>query len=185
MLKTHRGLTMIEMVIGIAILSILVAMAVPNFTRWIENMKIRTTAEAVLSGLQLARAEALKGNSSVNFELTSTFGACGLNGAPQHWIVSRGSVCSDAAANVVQTFNGNPTGEKTTIDTSVNNFVFNGLGRLTSPAASTNIDVSGSAGAGGCVSRGGQARCLRIMVNSGGSVRMCDPALPSTDPQAC
>jgi type IV fimbrial biogenesis protein FimT len=180
LMKRARGVTMIEMVIGIAILAILTAMAAPNFTRWIENMKIRTTAESVLSGLQRARAEALKGNSSVNFLLTGTAGACVPSTSGPHWIVSSGYACNASA--IVQVYNGKPD-DKAGIVAGQSFFVFAGLGRLVTPAA--NIDVHGAEGEDGCLAKNGRARCLRIEVGAEGGIRMCDPALPTTKVQAC
>ena len=182
MLKT-RGLTLIEMIIGIAILSVLMALAIPNFSAWIENMKIRGTAETLLSGLQLARAEALKDNETVSFSLNDAPETCDEgNDAPRHWIVNRGITCSMDAASLVSVFNGKPTGDKTLIDTTSTHFVFNGLGRQTKPGSNAHIDIKGS---GKCVSDGGTARCLRIAISTGGGIRLCDPALPTTDAQAC
>ena len=182
MLKT-RGLTLIEMIIGIAILSVLMALAIPNFSAWIENMKIRGTAETLLSGLQLARAEALKGNAAVSFSLHDVAESCDTGNEPlRHWVVNRGIACSMDAASLVSVFNGKPTGDKTLIDTTSTHFVFNGLGRQIAPGSNTSIDIKGGSS---CASDGGTARCLRIAISTGGGIRLCDPALPTTDAQAC
>ncbi len=39
-------------------------------------------------------------------------------------------------------------------------------------------------GVGACVTTG-PVRCLRVVVRTGGQIRMCDPALPNTDSQSC
>ena len=61
-----------ELLIGIAIIGILLALAAPNFAVWIQNSKIRTAAESIQNGLQLARAEAVRRNAQVRFQLTTT-----------------------------------------------------------------------------------------------------------------
>lgn len=193
MLKLQRGVTLIELMIGITIVALLMMLGAPTFADWIRNMRIRTATESLLSGLQLARAEALKGNSVMRFQLvTSLDNACALSANGPHWIVSRddaagqcNQVPSDTVApRIVQTHDGTQAGGgQTRIAAGQNLFTFNGLGRLTSPAAS--ILVSDPGGAGNCVSAGGTVRCLRIDLTSGGGIRMCDPALSAPDTQAC
>lgn len=193
MLKLQHGVSLIEIVIGITILALLISLGAPNFADWIRNMRIRTAAESVLSGLQLARSEALKGNSIVRFQFTDTFDdACKLSVNGPHWIVSRGDATgkcnqtpSDTVApRIVQFHDGSQGGgNQTKINSDQKLFTFNGLGRLTSTPG--NILVSGLGGVNNCASQGGTTRCLRIELNSGGGIRLCDPALPNTDSQAC
>jgi type IV fimbrial biogenesis protein FimT len=214
MLKFSRGMTLIEMLIGVAIVAILMTMAVPGFSGWIKNQGIRTASESILTGLQLARAEALKKNTHMHFQLTSTLdNSCVLSASGPHWVVSRDAaaglcgaapVVSDFVAGeeeeeeedptlvpapaprIFQTYDGTQSGgSRTQIDAGANLFTFNGLGRLTSPTANTAIDVYSAEGEDDCVAKGGKARCLRIEVSRGGGIRMCDPALPATDTQAC
>ena len=68
---------------------------------------------------------------------------------------------------------------------------FNGLGRTvqppTAPAALTQINIT-NPNNGACKTSAGNEpmRCLRITVNTGGTVRMCDPAVDdATDPRKC
>jgi type IV fimbrial biogenesis protein FimT len=51
-------MSLIELVVSLVIIGSLLALAAPNYTAWIQNTKIRTTAEAMLNGLQMARTEA-------------------------------------------------------------------------------------------------------------------------------
>ena len=192
-LKPARGFTLVEMMIGLALLAILITMAAPSFSLWIRNMGIRATAESLLSGLQLARAEALKRNAATRFQLMSTLdGGCTLSANGPHWVVSHDDavgLCGAAPSDtdeprIVRRYDASQAGgRQTRISAGQSLFTFNGLGRLTSPSA--NILVSGSEGQGACASEGGGARCLRIEVSAGGDVRLCDPALPNTDPQGC
>jgi type IV fimbrial biogenesis protein FimT len=196
MLKISRGFTLVEMMIGVALLAILMSLAVPNFSMWIKNLGIRTAAESIQSGLTLARNEALKRNTTLRFQLTTSVdencalydGSTGPNWA---WVVSRddaASLCGVAASEtvaprIVQAYDGTQSGgDKVRVDTDESLFTFNGLGRLTSSPA--NILVTGAEGKERCASESGKARCLRVEVTRGG-IRMCDPALPGTDTQAC
>lgn len=193
MLMRQHGVTLIEMMVGLVIIALLAMLAAPSVANWIRDMKIRTAAESISSGLQLARTEALRRNTLLRFQLVDTLGSdCALNTGGPHWIVSRDDVegkCEVApsetdAPRAVQAHNGNTEGGGQTLVSSTETlFTFNGLGRLTSTAGS--IDITGPGGENDCAHKSGQTRCLRIDIASGGSVRMCDPALPATDTQGC
>ncbi|MDR2164441.1 MAG: GspH/FimT family pseudopilin [Zoogloeaceae bacterium] len=216
-LKSSRGLTLVELLVGLAITAILLTLAVPNFSLWIRNIGIRNATSSILSGLQLARAEALKRNTQMRFQLTDSLDAgCSLDATGPFWVVSRDNVAGacdgtvhgpqmkteDAAPRIVQVYEGSAMGkgsecesdrkscERARIDADSSLFAFNGLGRLIAvdggvPAGDAVINVYGADGESDCASGGGKARCLRIVVSPGGGTRMCDPALPTTDTQAC
>ena len=67
--SAQRGFTLIEMMIGLAILAITIMLGVPSYTAWIMNTQIRNAAESVLNGMQLARNEAVRRNASVQLAL--------------------------------------------------------------------------------------------------------------------
>lgn len=191
MLKTKSGFGLIELIIAMAIFFILLSIAAPNFSGWILNAKIRTKAESVLSGLQLARAEAVRRNSVVRFQLTTTSDdSCALDTAGPNWIVSLdvatgkcGTVASETTdPRIIQLgSSAEGSGGSTVLSSGQSSFVFDGMGRLTSPPSAVNIQNS----LGLCIDAGGAARCLRVDVTSGGQIRMCDPALPNTTTQGC
>jgi len=58
--RRQQGVTLIELMVGIAILATLLAMGIPAFTGWIQDTQVRTAAESILNGLQTARAEAVR-----------------------------------------------------------------------------------------------------------------------------
>ena len=60
----QRGLTLIELMIGVVITGILLAMGVPSFASWLQSSQIRTAAGSILDGLQLAHAEAIRRNTT-------------------------------------------------------------------------------------------------------------------------
>lgn len=64
-----RGFTLIELMVAVAIFGLLLALGSRSFASWIQNQQIRTGAESILNGMQLARGEAVKRNASAIFVL--------------------------------------------------------------------------------------------------------------------
>ncbi len=58
--KHNRGLTLVELLVGIAILGMLAGFAIPSFQRTVQRNQAATAANDLLSGLLLARSEAVK-----------------------------------------------------------------------------------------------------------------------------
>jgi len=198
-----RGVSLIELLVGIAILGIAVALGAPAFSEWIANSQIRSTAESIQNGLHLARAEAVRRNTSVQFQLTTTLdNSCAVNAAGANWVVSISSAttpvashCGDDISDTASSMllqKGSPVSANAnaTISASQPAFGFNGLGRIvktTTPATevvNSTIDISSTRG--GCLgTTGGTLRCLRLLVAAAGQIRMCDPQRPTGDAMAC
>jgi len=185
-LSYHKGVSLIELVVGIAILGIVVGLGVPSYKAWIQNTQIRSAAESIQNGIQLARAEAVKRNASVQFDLRGTSAA---------WVVclrpaAPGNCANPDDANTIQSRSAKE-GASTNItiaSTDAMPLVFNSFGAVTSPAPSAadglirlTVDVSTS------VLSAAESRELKILVGAGGNTRMCDPAttLPTSDPRKC
>jgi type IV fimbrial biogenesis protein FimT len=193
MLKNSRGLTMIELVVGLVVLAVLVSLGASGFTTWVRNTGIRTQAESILAGLQLARTEALTGNAVTRFQLVDALdNGCSGDTSGPHWVVSRDDAtgqCGTAPSatvspRIVQIHNGEEAGGKQTrIVATTDVFSFNGLGRH--PAGDADIDIQGAGGASHCYPQGDQLRCMRIQITRGGGIRLCDPALSINDSQGC
>ncbi len=198
-LHARRGMTLIELMVGVAIVAILFALSAPSFSTWIQNTHIRTAAEAVQNGLLMARAEAVRRNAPVRFQLTDTLdNSCALSTSGTNWVVSQDNpsgACASAIADpsdpapaaprIIQTRSGAEGSKNALLSATQSSLIFNGLGRVT-PVPAGNVDFSISNPIGGnCVSQGGLMRCLRINTTPAGLVRMCDPMFPATDPQGC
>lgn len=65
------GFTSLELMIVVAIVAILAALAVPSFSSTLEKQRITTAAEAILSDLRWARAEAIKRNKQIRVTFTT------------------------------------------------------------------------------------------------------------------
>jgi type IV fimbrial biogenesis protein FimT len=166
---------------------------------WLQNSQVRTAAEGVISGLNLARSEALRRNTTVRFQFTTTLTAsCALSTTGKNWVVSQADptgLCNVAPSETTapQIIQAKSSVEGTTnaviTATGGSQFSFNGLGRSTGAGNMTAIDVTNTTG-GACQGAdgigGGPIRCLRVQISSGGQVRMCDPAVTATtDPRYC
>ena len=76
------GFTLIELMITIAIASILMTLAVPSFSLMINNSKITSATNEFIGSLNLARSEALKRSSDVSVCKSNTaFTACDTTAA--------------------------------------------------------------------------------------------------------
>lgn len=163
---------MIELMIAVVIVAILLSIALPNFSAWIQNAQIRTATESIQNGLQLARAEAVRRNEPVNFILGTgsgwTVSTVAVPGTP---IQSRAS--GEGSTNV--TVGVSPGGATTA--------TFNALGRIANPAtALTQIDLDVPAS----ILPADQSKELSINISSGGQIRTCDPNITaSDDPRKC
>ena len=61
----QKGFTLIELMVTIAILAIMTAIAIPNFSEWVAKRRVASVAEKVASQIRFARAEAARLNKPV------------------------------------------------------------------------------------------------------------------------
>lgn len=194
--SVERGVTLIELMIGLAIVALVLFVAVPSFGIFLQNAQIRNAAGSALDGLQLARNEAIRRNVPVQFEFVSDLtAACAPSATSLAWVVSQSDpagACnappSDTAApQIIQSRSATEgTSNARVTVTGGPVVVFNGLGRVQG-AGITQIDVTNTSGT--CVHAdptNGTMRCMRIMVTTGGEARLCDPKVTdATDPRKC
>ncbi|MEI8267734.1 MAG: GspH/FimT family pseudopilin [Betaproteobacteria bacterium] len=64
-----RGLTLIELMVTVVIVTILVVLAVPSFNTFLARGRLTGAAEALAQDLQLSRSEALRSNADVTLSL--------------------------------------------------------------------------------------------------------------------
>lgn len=173
------GFSLIELMIGIVILAIALAIGMPSYSQWIQNTHIRNTAESIQNGMQRARAEAVSRNTNVAFTL----------GGDPYWSISD--------VNAAQMIESKPGGEippsitRTPFPIAVppatapTTITFSNLGAVAllnadGSVAITRIDIDSS------VLAAADSRDLSIRIGVGGTVRMCDPNVSATtDPRHC
>lgn len=179
----HTGVSLIEVLVSMVIFSILLAAAMPSFSQFIQNRKVRSGTDAILQGLNLAKAEAVRRNTSVQVAISADTG----------WVVgcvtaveadNNGDGLPDCTANI-QT---RPGGEGSAgVQSTAVTLAFNAYGKVPALTANSTINVDNPT-AGTCEASGGSLRCLRVVVSPAGQIRTCDPQLTTTNassPQAC
>jgi type IV fimbrial biogenesis protein FimT len=136
-----------------------------------QNTQIRTAGEAVLNGMQLARADAIRRNVNVELRMDVSSGWTAQVAGTGEVIQSRLAAEGSAAALVTIT----PAGAKTVTFNSFGSVATNADGTAT--LTEIKIDSAGIAAA--------DSRELCILVRAGGNVRMCDPQVAVTDTRSC
>lgn len=185
------GVSLVELMVAIIIVSLLFALAVPSYSGWIQNQQIRNAAESILNGIQIARSEAVKSNRQARLAL------CGLPSSS--WEVLAASATapapsaslacgagSNAVAGEIRVQErtgqeGSRLAQLTVTPNGATTVTFNSTGRVVAnadgSAAITQIDVSTPTG----------DRPMRITLGVAGNARMCDPSplLAASDPRHC
>lgn len=168
--------------IAVAIFALTITLGIPSYREWIQNTQIRNAAESIQNGIQRTRAEAVKCNANVAFDLD----------ADSSWTITHVALCGDLATGAAA---GSTLESRTSREGSKNVTV------AAVPAGATTITFSNlgvvvaNADASGTITRvdidstvldAADSRDLRITLSTGGSVRMCDPNLAAgSSPRAC
>jgi type IV fimbrial biogenesis protein FimT len=121
------GFTLVELMVGIAVLAILSGIAVPSFREFTANQRLRGASFDLRTDLTLARSEALKRNRDVTIQRRTDAGW------QSGWVVTtNGQVLRSR----------NDLGSGVAMSVGVNAITFNGNGRVSSPAGAVEIDLA-------------------------------------------
>ena len=187
--RRHAGFSIIELMIAITIAGVLIALGLPSLGGYIQTARLGSFAKSFYTGAQLARTEAIRLNLPVDFVLTNTPIAAGIETAAvasttgRNWLVRYtdplGVVQLVEAKAILD--NGGASPAMTTLATN-GTVTFNSLGA--SSLGLTSIDIANPAA--GLCDPAGSVRCWRVAVSPGGQIRMCNPSSASaTDTRAC
>ena len=126
-----RGFTLVELVITIAVASVLVAIAIPSFRGMMSGNNVTNTYNDLLAALRTARAEAITRNAPIRVKASTS----SWNGG---WSVV------DAANVAVRSYPARDTQYVITPNPVVTEVTFSGRGSLTAQACFEVKDSSGA-----------------------------------------
>ena len=198
--RASRGFTITELMVAIAIVAVLLGLGVPSVNAYIEAAKLNAAAQSYLSGVQTARATAIRRNLRTEFVLTNTPVetanlANALVEAPngQNWVVRvvvpppappafvliEAKAATEGAANAAQSVQIVGVGAPTAFTGIV---PFNGFGSTDQ----NNYTLLLQNPRGGACAPVGPMRCPTILIPAGGLARICDPLVTAaTDSRGC
>lgn len=202
--RSSQGFTLLELMIVVTLIALMMMLAAPSISVWLQNLKVRNVGESIISGLQLARMEAIRRNTRVTFSMvSSTDASCAMSATSPSWVVSRGGALptgkcngtlADEGGDIIQRNSASMALQGVTITSasSGNCLTYDGLGQIPTqgsvPCATANggtpvtqIDITSPVA---------DTIALRVTVSAGGGqVRLCYPdtagKLPTNDPRKC
>ncbi len=169
------GFTLLELLVTLAVVSILAVIAAPNLTHFLLNTRLTTTLNRFVGDLQLARSEAIKSNLNAVICPSTNARTCAEKGHwHEGWLIfldTNYNRQKEADERVIQVVNDLDNGMTITGSRS-SPIVYTNNGR--SPGTNTTITF--------CDKRGAKAARQVIIANSG-RVRSvssgASPTLPS------
>ena len=79
--KNQSGFTAIELLVVLVIVSVLVALAAPNFNGLMERWRVRAAVEELQSTLYFARSEAIRQAKDIKITKNDNSGGCNTAGS--------------------------------------------------------------------------------------------------------
>lgn len=203
--RGSRGFTIIELMVGLALIGLITMLALPSMIGMMHNMRVRNAAETVLTGLSLARSTALQRNLRTEFLLinetadpNNVAGFVPTTTGPG-WavrILNTNGSYTFVEARDPQEGTNQASGTSSPVALAATNLpggqiiTFSTVGQANIAAGTVaKLDFTHPLAASEdrfkCQPTG-EIRCLRIEVAPSGQPRMCDPAVTdSTDTRAC
>jgi len=193
----QKGFTLIELMIAFAVLAVLLVLGLPSFMETIQNMQVRTAAESILDGMQIARSEAVRRNAYTQFVLGPGTGWTIIEINPP----TSGLACS--TVSTIQTRSSAEGSEKATVAVSPAGstvVTFTPTGWTTSSCAGASPIAQINVGSS--ILDSTKERPLEVRITPSGGIRMCAPwvgdatdlnpptsasnwLLPAGDPRRC
>lgn len=164
--QVNKGFTLIELMVTISIVGIMAAIAVPNFTTFIQNSRIVAQANDLVTSLNYARSEAVKRWQGITVCPGTAAGCSNSANWSNGWVVfvdNDANGVPDNAASVLRVKAETLEGGNT-LNGNVNSFNFNSRG---SSSVADTINL--------CDSRG-TAEGRAIVVTAIGRIKSSKPA---------
>jgi type IV fimbrial biogenesis protein FimT len=138
--KAQHGVTLVELMVALGILSILLVIATPSFRDAGLPSQLRAIANNMVAATQIARSEAIKRNTTVQLCVSSDGQTCGSGNWRQGWIVISGGT-------VIHSEPSAPVGYRVTAAAGSNTLTFDATGLGASPDSFTVCRQTPTAGA--------------------------------------
>ena len=149
-MKAPRGLTLIELMVGLTIGALLMMMGVPFFGDYMRNSRLREAGNLLLGESLFAQSEAIKRNTTVRLS---------TNGATLQ-VIDRSDINAEVVLRERQ-MTGDVVAPAATLD-------FGSEGRPTPFPTSGSINLSMTG-----VACSDDNRCPGLRVDAGGATRLC------------
>lgn len=136
-MRKQSGLTLIELIVGMAILAILATTAVPSFVDFVRRNRLATQTNDLVTAINIARSEAVKRSQQVSICASGDQATCsGSTDWTDGWIVFRdtGSAGSPTVDEVLRTW---PARDQSMVLDGPAQLQYDGDGSVVSPATFT------------------------------------------------
>jgi prepilin-type N-terminal cleavage/methylation domain-containing protein len=166
MIRNEEGFTLVELIIAIAIVSVVIVIAVPNIVVWRQNAEIRGAARDVYSYFQKAKIEAIK---------RKTF--CTITFSPDGFMIyadSNKNLVQDVGEEVITSISLSDYGD-VSLDTSEGNgdgLTFSNPNNGIAFSSSGIPRSSGGFGSGSVYMKHENNKTARVVVSSSGNIRI-------------
>ena len=164
----HRGLTLIELMVTVAIVAILAAIAMPAFTTYIDRTRVIGAAEALAQDLQLAKSESVRTNGAVSVSFATGTPWC-------YGMVNSSTPCNCATTNSCTLRQVNSS-EFTGVTLSAQSFTSGGT---------TFSPIRGLADGGSVTFAGASSGSLKVNLTASGQVTICSVSGSLSKYSAC
>lgn len=191
--RARRGYTLVELAVTLSLVAFLAMLAAPSYQKWIRNARVRGAAESLTAGLRYAQAEALRRHRQTVFTLTRE--APGLDSSAAadgpNWAVHSVPLAGEER-ELLQGATAGAAGAGVRVSSARAALCFNSSGRQAvnphpgPPGADCAIDGAAPR-ASYDIAADGADRPLRVTVELGGQIRLCDPkrTLSVAQPDGC
>lgn len=164
-LRTQRGFTLVEALVGVAVAVIGLTAAAPDLGRFVEKQRLDGAAAQLAMDIRFARSEAVMHNTRLRLSVQShAWGSCYVihtGAASECRCKAHGPAECSGAAQQLKTV-VLPASDRLSLESNVASIAFDPLFGTSTPAGTLKLVAS-------------SGRAVHHVVNITGRVRMCSP----------